>query len=247
MRKFYSFLLVSLIIVLSGVSTVCWGLGSPAMDMEKAYKTIGKSKGNSCFIVGRFTILHKNDPSIADPKLVQGKENINTDCLFNTCMELVNLENNKKYELEFKPIPGSVARYYFSQKKLEENAADPYWILEVPQGNYELDNVICKFTLRKDGFMDYNDQLFNIPVARLLHKKISIQAKPNQIVYIGDFQANLTTHFIMDAQNYFYPFRKFNLEYSNNFESAKSALINGANDKIKEKLNQFEIVSIIES
>lgn len=236
--------LLGLCILVLALSTVCFGFGSPVTPIEKIGKTIEKRDENSCFLIGSFTLLHKTDPSIVPATLAEDKSPLNMDCRFNTFMEIVNPESQKKYAVGFKPIAGSNPRYYNS-KKFAENGADPYWILEVPAGTYQLDTIVAKYSIHKDGYEDYFSHLFDVPVSRVVQQKIFIDAKAGQIVYIGDFEANLTTHILLDNQNRLYPFRMFNMALKNNFDAAKTALMEKVDEKTKAKLSQMEIVSAL--
>lgn len=236
--------LLGLGILALALSTVCFGFGSPVIPIEKVGKTIQKSDKDSCLLIGSFTLLHKTDPSIVPATFAEDKSILNMDCRFDTFVEIVNPASQKKYAIGFKPIPGSNPRYYNS-KKFDENAADPYWVLEVPAGTYQLDTIVCKYSIHKDGYEDYYSHLFDVPVSRVVHQKITVEAKAGQVIYLGDYAAQLATHILFDNHSTLYPFSTFDMTLKNNFDAAKTTLMEKVDEKTKAKLSQMEFVSAL--
>ncbi|HYH05224.1 MAG TPA: hypothetical protein VEC37_19200 [Bacillota bacterium] len=215
------------------------------MSVEKAAKSLERHKGDTCFLIGSFTILHKEDLTIADPKILDGNRVINSDCQFYSYIKMINLENGKTYNIVLKPITGSITGYSYGAKQLEKNTANPYWVLEVPPGVYKLATMFCDYKINKPGYLEYSAVLFGALLPSLIHQEITIDAKPNQMIYLGDFRATLLTYIIADSENRLYPFCKFQLEFANHFDAAKTALVNGLNDKSQARLDQMEFVSVL--
>jgi hypothetical protein len=245
MKKQGWFLLGLFLLFFNGIN-VCNGFGSATMNLEKARKVIEKSDANSCFLIGGFTLLHKSDRSLVNAQIAEkvGEEdNQFFDGTFYTKIELVNREKAKRYKIDLKPITGCEHGYYRNQKELERNTADPYWVLEVPPGSYELDTIACNYRLAKDGYYDYQSTLFQGPLSRVLHQRITFQANSGQIIYMGDYQCLLATY-IYWSLDLICPLFKTNIKLDNNFENVKNLLLN-TNDNFKKKLDRFELISIL--
>jgi hypothetical protein len=126
---------------------------------------------------------------------------------------------------------------------LERNTVDPYWVLKVPSGNYELDTIVCKYRISKDGYYDFQSTLFEGPISRALHKRITFQADSGQIIYLGDYQCLLATYIYLTSTT-ICPLYKVKFKLENNFENAKTLLLNSTAN-FQEKLGRLELIFIL--
>ncbi|HBE76873.1 MAG TPA: hypothetical protein DDW65_03705 [Firmicutes bacterium] len=225
-------------------SAICLGSDSP-MSQSKAYEDLSKDKGKDCYIIGKFAMTHLEDRAVADEKIASEGRDINSECSFSTRIELVNTDTNKTFLLNLKPVNGSATAYYHNEKMLTENSNDPYWILKVPAGTYEIRNFISSLILRMPGYQDFRAAVIETPVNRVAKKTIHFTAQEKQLIYIGDYDTTLTTYICLNAMTSIYTFRNLKIDLKDNFETLKTDFIDGANDKLKEKLNDYEFVSIL--
>lgn len=236
----YCCLLMMLIFLLSSVS---FGLSSEPLTLTKAYKVLAKDKGKNGYIIGKFEVVHTMSESIASEDVLKYDENVNGDFTVAVKLFLVN-QKNKTFDLSLKPLPGSSLIYKYTENKLNANQEDPYWILPVPPGSYRLTTIAGKAVMQKHGYHPMRFDLFNDPASQILKKDISFDVKEKQIIYIGDYNGILRTYFGKVSMR-LYPFRQFQLQLTNEFESAKTKLFEGADNNLQEKLNSFEIISAL--
>lgn len=241
--KYFSFTII-LAIVLSSIS---FGAGD-TISLEKAYEALNSDNGKYGYIIGKFPMVHLKDSSIGYPQIINEARDINLYSRFSIRFDLVNAEKKrKKYTVFLKPVNGSdtIVYYLGKEKVLEENTSDPYWVLKVPAGSYELGNFICSLTLTIPGYNDYRDPIYDVPMTKLIKRSLNIQAQEKQIVYIGDYNTTLKTFICLNKVESLYPFGKLLIELKDDFEATKAAFINGADDKLKEKLNEYQFVSAL--
>lgn len=246
MKKIVSYFSLIIIFVVFG-STICLSKND-GMTLEKAYKKIEKSKNNKAYIIGSFTMFHNRwdyyDERLEDQRL-ESFENINRDCKVNLVVTLLNTGNNNKYELYFKPVTGSTISTY-SESLLTKNTEEPYWVLEVPPGNYILTAVSFTLSMTKTGYYYFEEQpMVTVPLSRDIKRNVTFDAKANQIVYIGDYFTEFKTNIILHEGKSIYPYNQFKITLTDNFETTKEKLFSQANDNTKEKLNNFEIISAL--
>lgn len=238
MKKISYYFSLFFIFILIG-STVCLSKND-GITLEKALKKLEKNKENA-FIVGSFTMVHEKwdycDPNIKFP------EDINKNSRTKLVVSLQNLDTNKVYNLEFKPITGSTISAY-SKKLLENNSQEPYWILEVPPGAYALTTVSFKLSIIKPGYVDFEEEeMVTVPLSRDIKRDVSFDAKAKQILYVGDYFAEFKTNIVLFNNTRFYPYNQFKIALSDNFAKMKEDLLNHANEK-RSNINDYEIVSV---
>ena len=245
MKKIFKYLSLLIVLVIISASI---SFGADTISFSKAYKALNQDKGKEGYIIGKFPLIHMKDRSIGYPQVVNEARDINSDSGFTIRFELVNTEKNKKYTIFLKPVTGSdtTTYYYGREKLLEENNNEPYWVLKVPAGSYELTDFLCSLTLTLGGYQDYRKPIFDIPIAELVKRSVNFKVQEKQIVYIGDYNTTLTTYICLNKVEALYAFRKLKIEFSDNFETTKAAFLTGADDKLKEKLNEFQFVSALQ-
>ncbi len=240
MRKLIKYLCpISIGVIL--LSAISYGIGSP-MSLNKAYRDLNKDKGKDCYIIGKFAMTHQLNPDAALTDIATKARDINGESSFEIKIELVNTDTNKTYPIHLKPVTGSASIYYRSEKKLTGNGNDPYWILKVPSGTYQIRNFICSLILRMSGYHDFRAAVLEVPVAKVAKKSVRFTAQPKQLIYIGDYDTTFKTHICLAGET-IYTFPDLKIDLSDNFESFKSTFIHGANDTLKEKLNDYQLIS----
>jgi hypothetical protein len=243
MRQFikYSCLISMWVILFSSIS---FGLGSP-ISLNKAYEDLSKDKGKDCYIIGKFAMTHLEDRAVANADIASEARDINNESSFSIRIELVNIDTNKTYLIYQKPVSGSASVYYRNEKMLTENSNNPYWVLKVPAGTYQIRNFICNLTLTMSGYQDFRAAVLEVPVAKVAKKAIHFSARAKQLIYIGDYDTTFTTYICLNNATEIYTFRDLKIDLNNNFETVKTNFINGADDKLKEKLNGYEFISVL--
>jgi len=118
--------------------------------------------------------------------------------------------------------------------------------LKVPAGSYELANFICSLTLTIPGYQDYREPIFDVPMEKFIKRSLNIQVQEKQIVYIGDYNTTLITFICLSKVEDLWPFGRLGIELKDGFEEAKTAFVNGADEKLKEKLNEYQFVSALQ-
>jgi hypothetical protein len=210
--------------------------------MKKSYSMLSNS--NDCYILGGFKLIHTMDPSIGDPDILSTARNLNGVAVFHTRIELLNTDTNKSYTFDVNPVTGSDTKWYYrNARKLENNDQEPYWVLSVPAGNYEVTNFTCMVTLSEPGYLPFSEKWIDAPVAKYVKKDLKFSVQNKQLVYIGDYNFSLASYICVSAKtNLYWPYR-LTIDLQNNFDSVKETLLNGADSKAKEKLNNLEMIS----
>jgi hypothetical protein len=243
MRKLvvlFCFIMITVLLL----SPISFGLGSQ-MSIDKAYEDLNKDKGNDCYVIGNFPLTHLKDQAVANPTIVSGGREVNNICDFDIRIELINTDKNKTYLIKPKPITGSELGYYHSEKLLAKNSNDPCWVLKIPAGNYQIRDFICSLILKMSGYEDFRAAVVDVPINKLVNKTISFSAQAKQIIYLGDYDSTFRTYICLYAGTQLYTFRDLKIDLKDNFETVKTNFINGADDKVKEKLNGYEFISIL--
>jgi hypothetical protein len=242
MKRFirFSCLILMGLILFSAMS---FGFG-PVMPLNKVYKDLSKDHGKSCYIIGKFHMTNLKDQAVADEDIASEAIDINNNAKFEIRIELFNTVTNKTYFIYPKPIIGSASVYYHNEKQLAANSKDPYWILKVPAGTYQIRDFLCRLMLRMDNYLDFQATVLDVPVAKVVKKALDFTAQPKQLIYIGDYDTTFTTFICLKAVTQIYTFRDLKIDLNDNFETFKTTFINGADDKLKEKLNGYEFISI---
>jgi hypothetical protein len=243
MKRFIQhFFLLSIGLIL--ISSVSFGLGSQ-MTIKKAYDDLEKDKGNDCYVIGKFPLTHLMDQTVANPDIASGARDINSNCTFDIRIELINVENNKVYLINPKPVTGSYGGYYHNDKLLAQNSDDPFWVMKIPVGDYQIRDFICSLILRLPGYQDFRAAVVEAPVTKIVKKSISFSSQPKQIIYLGDYDMTFTTFICLNAGTQLYTFNNIKVNLENNFEAVKTDFLNGADEKLKEKLNGYEFISVL--
>ena len=139
MKKIFKYL-SGLVILMAFISSI--SLGASTVSISQASKSMS-DKDKDCYMLENLPMIHTRDVSVADKDIADNARDINGDSEFNTRIQLVNSDTHKTYEINLKPINGSnTTAYYRKTKQLEENTNDPYWVLKVPAGNYEIGDFI---------------------------------------------------------------------------------------------------------
>jgi hypothetical protein len=227
------------------VSSICFGYSGSTMSISKACKDLSQDKGKDCYIIGKFVMIHTEDISIAQPEIANGASDLASLSTFSIRIELLNTNNNKTSAFFLKPVTGS-STYYKNEKQLAENAEDPYWVLKVPAGTYAITNFICSLTVKQPGYQDFREPVIEVPVSKVINRPVNFTTQPKQIIYIGDYDTILTTYICLYQVTQIYTFRNLKIDLKDNFETAKTSFINGADDKTKEKLNDYDFVSALQ-
>jgi hypothetical protein len=228
-------------------TTICLSKND-GMKLEKAFKRLEKAKNYKSYVIGSFTMFHNKwdyyDERLKDERL-DSIENINKDCKVNLVATLLNTDSNAEYELYFMPVTGSNFSAY-KESLLTKNSEEPYWFLEVPPGNYALTTISFTLSISKAGYYDFPEKaMVTVPLSRDIKRDVAFELKEKQIVYIGDYFSEFKTNIILYERTKLYPYNQFKIVLNDNFEKAKEYLFNKANDKIVDKLNNFEIVSAL--
>lgn len=247
MRRIFNCLSLSIILAIV-LSSISFGAGD-TMSLKEAYQELNADNGKQGYIIGKFPMVHLKDSSIGYPQIVNEARDINLYSRFSIRFDLVNSEKKrKKYTVFLKPVNGSDTTVYYvgKEKMLEENTNDPYWVLKVPAGSYELANFICSLSLIIPGYQDYRDPIYDLPMTKLIKRSLNIQVQEKQIIYIGDYNTTLITFICLNKVEALYPFGRLGIELKDGFEEAKTAFINGADEKFKEKLNEYQFVSALQ-
>jgi len=239
LKRISSYFCFFFIFILLG-STICLSKND-GITLDKALKKMEKNRKNA-FVVGSFTMVHEKwdycDPNIQSP------EDINKDCITKLVVSLQNTDSNKTYDLKFKPIINSTVSAY-SKKLLANNTQDPYWVLEVPPGNYGLTTVSFKISIIKSGYSNFEEKdMVTVPLSRDIKRDVTFDVKANQIVYVGDYFAEFKTNIVLFNHTRFYPYNQFRVTLSDNFAKMKDDLLNHANEKNK-NINDCEIISVL--
>lgn len=240
--KKISYVLCLMLLFLTVFSFISFGANAP-LTIEKAYKTISQNNGKDAFIIGNFSMIHTKNRDIVPDDIREACQDIGNSCSYYVRMQLTNTEKNTQYLFDMKPITGSTA--YRDAKKLEQNAKDPYWVLQVPPGNYEISNFIIKVNINMQGYHTFSEEMLNVPVSKIINRQINFNAAANQIVYIGDFDTVLETYICLAGDNRIYWPRRVNINLNNNFETVKTNFLNGADDKSKDKISAYDFVSAL--
>jgi hypothetical protein len=212
--------------------------------MDKAYQELSRDNGKNCYVIGSFQFIHTVDPLMLDEKIRNNAIDINYQSTFKTNIEMINTKTNQKYTWELKPVPGS-STFYYRESRLTKNAEDPYLILKIPAGDYLLSSVVSNLCITKPGYHDFRKQMFNMTISELVKKEIHFTIQAKQIVCIGDYDCKLKTYICCNNSSMYYWSYNFNINLNDNFENLKATLLDGADDKLKAKLNQYEIVSAL--
>ncbi|NLY76448.1 MAG: hypothetical protein GX075_14335 [Firmicutes bacterium] len=246
MNRIFKYLSLSVFLIVL-ISSLSFGAGD-TMSLEETYKVLENDKGKSGYLIGKFPMVHLRDSSIGYPQIVNESSDINHEARFSIRMELVNTANKrKKYTIFFKPVNGSDTGVYYlgKEKMLQENTDDPYWIIKVPAGSYELANFLCSLTLVIPGYQDFREPIYDVPMTELIKRPLNIRVNEKQIVYIGDYDTVLITYICLNKVESLYPFGRLGIKFQDNFEDAKAAFLNGADPSLKEKLNEYQFVSAL--
>ncbi len=239
MKKFlFRFSLLSLFMLL--VSATCFSAPAP-LSLDKAGKAISSSKGKTCFIFGSFKLVHTRW-NIRDPKLVGSVEDVNNDCKCLISLDLLNVDTNKSFQLKLKPVTGSNTIDY-AASLLSKNDEDPYWVIELPPGNYELATVTFRLTMDRIGYFYFDEDIVTIPIARDIKRRISFNAQAKQLIYIGDYDVDFKSNIGLVAVTQIYPYHQLKVKLTDNFEATKTTLINAT--EAKDKLDAFELISAL--
>jgi len=243
MKKGGRMALFSLLTVML-LSSICLGAGSAAEPLTKIYKSLAKDKGENGYIIGNFELLHLMSKDVATDIDLSLTTDLNSYCAFITEIGVVNVKNQKTYSFKLKALPGSATCYYH-ENRLKDNEKETYQFVAAPPGAYELTNVKCKLTKEETGWYPFTMDLFDVPVENILKQSIRIEVKEKQLIYIGDFKGNLVTYICRNASTIKIR-RIFGLESKDNFEAAKTKLMNDAPDeKSRAKLSEYEFVSAL--
>ncbi len=237
----YFVLLIILVVIISSIS---FGTEVPLASFVKTYKSLKGSSDSFCYIIGKFPMTHISDSSIGIPEVVEKGLDVNEYSMFVTKIKIKNSDSGRTYDFDLKAVSGSNPAYY-SEKKLSENTNDSYYVLRVPSGKYELTNLSSNLSLYQPNYSTFTSQILDVPVSRMINKTISFSTEPKQIVYIGDYNTFFITYICSYEQTSLYPFRVIKMELKDDFETFKTTFINGADEKTKAKLEEYEFVSIL--
>lgn len=227
------------------VSTTVFSSEGTFSSFDDVYEYLREGNDKYGYIIGKFPMTHICDPAIAVPIIADKGLDVNQHAKFVSKMKLVRLDKKRTYNFEIKPITGSYTAYY-SDQKLVQNSNDPYYVQIVPSGNYELTKLTSNLSLYVPNYSTFKSQILDVPVSKLINKEISFSVKPKQIIYIGDYNITFITYISLYEQTKLYPFRVINIELEDGFESFKTAFINGADEKTKEEINEYEFVSLLQ-
>ncbi len=246
MRKIFIHVCLAMIFTIM-LSSISFGAGD-TISLEEAYKTINKDKGKFGYIIGKFPMTHYKDGLYGTLEIGDRLRDINPYSRFSIRFNIVEAEKKKKkYTVFLKPVTGSDTTAYYPGREeyLLKNTIDPFWVLKVPAGSYELEDFICSLTLNIPGYHDWRGAIYDGPMAKLINRSLNIQVQEKQIVYIGDYHTIIKTFISLDKDNRVYPFGNILIQLQNGFEEAKNTFLIGADDKLKEKLNEYQVVSAL--
>lgn len=246
MKKGIKYLIFTLILIVITAS-ITFGAGD-TISLNQAYRDLKSDGGKQGYIIGKFPMVHLRDSSIGYPQIINEARDINLYARFSIRFDIVNAEKKrKKYTVFLKPVTGSdtVVYYLGKEKMLEENTNDSYWVLKVPEGSYELANFICSLTLTIPGYNDYREPIFDVPMTKLIKRSLNIQVQEKQIVYIGDYNTTLITYICLNKVESLYPFGRLGIDLKDSFEEVKAGFLNGADDELKAKINEYQFVSAL--
>jgi hypothetical protein len=234
------FISIAISIVL--ISSIAFG-ASP-VTMNKAYNML--TNGDNCYVIGGFKLIHTVDPAVGDSEQINTGQNLNGTAIFHSRIELINTDTNKSYTFDVNPVTGSDSKwYYHDAKKLEKNDNEPYWVLSVPAGNYEVTDFTCTVTLTMPGYLPFSETWIKVPVVKLVKRDIKFSVQNKQLVYFGDYNFALASYICLNKQTKLYWPYKLTIDFKDNFDSVKQTLINGADSKTQEKMNNLEIISAL--
>ena len=246
MKKGFKYLSLALILMVITTS-ISFGAGD-TISLKETYQELNRDNGRQGYIIGKFPMVHLRDSSIGYPQIINEARDINLYSRFSIRFDIVNSEKKrKKYTVFLKPVSGSdtVVYYLGKEKMLEENNNDSYWVLKVPAGSYELANFICSLTLTIPGYNDYREPIYDMPMTELIKRSVNIQVQEKQIVYIGDYDTTLKTYICLNKVEALYPFGRLGINFKDGFEDAKAAFLSGADESLKEKINEYQFVSAL--
>lgn len=246
MRKKFKFLSL-LVVLMILISSISFGAGDP-ISLKKAYQQLKKDNGKAGYIIGKFPMVHLRDSAIGNPQIINEARDINLYSRFSIRFDLVNAEKKKqKYTVFLKPANGSdtVVYYLGKEKLLQENTDDSYWVIKVPAGTYELANFICSLTLTIPGYQDFREPIFDVPMAKLINRSLNIQVQEKQLVYIGDYHTRLITYICLNKVEALYPYGRLGIDLVDSFEDVKAHFLNGADEALKAKLDEYQFVSAL--
>jgi hypothetical protein len=236
MKKTGKYFLTLLVLLAFSVSIIA------AASPFSPDKASGILRGNSkkCYIIGGFKLLHTMDPSVGNPEIIETGQNLNGQCGFHTKIEVLNTGNNKSYIFDVNPITGSDNRWYYrNAKKLEWNDNNPYWMIEVPAGTYEVKSFTCVVTLTMNGYLPFNEKWIDAPVSRVMGRSVNFNVQENQIVYIGDYQCSLASYICLNKITQLYWPWKLAIDLIDNFDTVNETLLN----TVKDRKTAMEIVN----
>ncbi len=241
--KIRTSILIVLLFSLFCFITVVNGLNEGPFPLEKADKAFSDSDGTSCFVAGSFKVIHTKW-DIQDPEL-DNTESINNSTICSLAASLEQLDNNKNYKLKFKPVSGSDSILY-PKKTLVKNDDDPFWVIAIQPGEYELTTVTFRLTMNKSGYRPFDAEIFTVPLMRDLKRKIRFTAKANQLIYIGDYEADFKTNIRLSRITSIYPVNQCKFSLTDNFEAFNAILTARANERAKTKLATIEMVDALQ-
>lgn len=220
---------LSLFVLIVFSSSIISAAGPVAL--EKASGVL-KGGGNKCYLIGGFKLLHTMDPAVGDPEEIKTSQNLNGQCVFRTRIDVINTANNRSYSFDVNPVTGSNNKWYYrNDKKLEWNDHNPYWIMEVPAGTYELQNFNCSVTISMNGYLPFNEKWIDVPVSKWIGRTVNFNVAENQIVYFGDYQCSLASYFCLNKVTRLYGPCRLEIDLIDNFDSVEDALLNLAKDR----------------
>ncbi len=238
-----SSIFIALLFSLFCCITVANGFNEGPFSLDTAYKEFSNSDGAQCFVVGSFKVIHTKW-DIQDPEL-DNTESINNSSMCSLTASLERLDNNKNYKLKFKPVSGSDSILY-PKKTLAKNDDDPFWVIPIQPGEYELTTVTFRLTMNKNGYRPFDTEIFTVPLMRDLKRKIRFTAKPNQLIYIGDYAADFKTNIRLSQMTSIYTANQCKFSLADNFEAFNATLTARAKERAKTKLSTIEIVDALQ-